>query len=56
MTPIPTKRATAHQCPAKAARKFCSAAVNGACTRGFDAIDRKGNCYRKRVKKAGAGA
>ncbi len=38
------------QCPAKTTRKimFCSASLNGVCKYGFNAIDRKGQCYRKR--------
>ena len=38
------------QCPAKTARNilFCSASLNGVCKYGFNAIDRKGRCYRKR--------
>jgi hypothetical protein len=34
--------------------KICTAALNGKCRRGFTAVDKKGNCV-KRKKKGGAG-
>ena len=38
------------QCPAKTTRTimFCSASLKGVCKYGFNAIDHKGQCYRKR--------
>ena len=42
------------KCPAKTKRKvlFCSASLRGLCKYGFNAIDRKGQCYtRESVRK-----
>ena len=42
------------QCPAKTTRNimFCSSSLKGVCKYDFNAIDRKGKCYRKRSANA----
>jgi hypothetical protein len=43
--------ANPYQCPVCSRIKFCSAVVDGKCKYGFTAVDKKGNCVRK--KKGG---
>jgi len=49
MTQVKAERLRDGRCPARTRRNimFCSCSINGVCKHGFNAIDRKGQCFRK---------